>query len=510
MELKQYQTKNGEHLLYTGEPDFNLLEELVSGPGDLWHSSLKQGYQDIFPELVYQTAVFWFYLNDLPNLNCSVNWRINPYSFVVRKKCWEFFNGFSEEYCSASTAALDLGYRMLRFGGAVPLFVDGLFSSEKNDPIIPAEDRYLFFLKNFKNRHSWYMFLRESLTAPIKEFRSFNKSRRKEFKKHNLVSLPSKPLNNLIGKPTVDVIIPTMFRQDYMVQLLEDYKNQTYLPKRVIVVDATPKEERDISLYKKSDYPFELIIKWQKSKGSCKARNEAIELCRSDYIIFADDDTRILPDFVENHLRFLQTYKVDGCTGLDIQASDYRQDLDDLRRILKGKGRERYKAGAAQTFNNANSCVKREWVEEIKGNDINFDGGYGEDADFGFRLIKNGMLLMFNPYSINLHLKPPSGGYRFWGFQSSVLGKKRKRQPWELDKPVGKIRPVPSPTILYGILKHFKPDQVKEYKRRYLFLYLSKDFKKTPLRFVILPFKTLQFNKAMFYAQNLMKRGERF
>jgi hypothetical protein len=35
-------------------------------------------------------------------------------------------------------------------------------------------------------------------------------------------------------------------------------------------------------------------------------------------------------------------------------------------------------------FSNANSCVKER--QSIVGNDINFDGGYGEDSDFGMSL----------------------------------------------------------------------------------------------------------------------------
>ena len=78
-------------------------------------------------------------------------------------------------------------------------------------------------------------------------------------------------------------------------------------------------------------------------------------------------------------------------------------------------------------FSNANSCVKRTHVDQLKGNDINFDGGYGEDTDFGISLIKTGIPVLFNPFSANLHLKPPAGGYRFWGNQAKKLGKKRKQ-----------------------------------------------------------------------------------
>jgi len=508
MTIKEYKCENGEEFLYTGSPNFELLEELAAGPGDLWHSSLDQRYENIFPELVYQTAVFWWYLNDLPGLKRSINWRINSKAFIVRKKVWEFFGGFNMAYESETMKGLDLGYRMLRFGGGVPMYVEGLFPEDFQKIQIPEIDIYIFYRKNFKPRHCWYLLFRKVPKKFYANIRAFNQAKKINFEAYK--SLPARPLEELKGEPSVDVIIPSMSRQEYTFQLLEDYKNQSVLPRKIIVVDATLENERIPGIYERQEYPFELNVKWQQSKGSCRARNEAIKECSSDYIIFADDDTRIIPDFVKNHLRFLQTYKVEACTGLDIQAQHHTQNLEDLKRLVLQQGDKAKKGGAAQSFNNANSCVRRERVSELIGNDINFDGGYGEDSDFGLRLIKNGTILLFNPYSINLHLKPPSGGYRVWGIQSSITGKKRKKQAWELDKPVGRIRPVPSPTIVYGILKHFKSKQVREYKKRYLFLYLSKDFKKFPIRLLNLPFKIWQFKKAMFYAQNLIKRGERF
>ena len=91
-----------------------------------------------------------------------------------------------------------------------------------------------------------------------------------------------------------------MLRQDYTLRLLEDLKTQTYQVNQVVVVDATPEDKRDQSLYNSSNYPFEVIFKWQTTKGSCRARNEAIDLCTGDYIVFGDDDIRIRPDFIEN------------------------------------------------------------------------------------------------------------------------------------------------------------------------------------------------------------------
>lgn len=508
--FKEYTTSTGEILCYVGEPDLKRLDSLSEGPGDLWHSSLDQGYQDVFPELKYQIAVFWWFLNDMPSLERSINWRINPGAFVIRKKVWEVFNGFQKEYESEAMKALDFGFRLLRYGGGVPMFVKGLFTGGHQDFSIPSKDRYLFFLKNFNKEHAYNMLMKEGIKNPLRELRSYRNAR-DIFAKNVTPVVPLRILEPINGNPKISVIIPTMFRQKYTLQLLEDYDRQEYPVTEVIVVDATPEEARDEELYRSKNFSFDLKVKWQTSKGSCRARNEAIKMCSGDYIIFGDDDTRILPDFVKNHIRFLQTYKADACNGLDIRAEHYDQGLDDLRRLLENMGESRWKAGAAQTFSNANSCVKKEWVDALIGNDINFDGGYGEDSDFGFSLLKQGAIVLSNPFSANLHLKPPAGGYRHWGIQSAILGKKRKKQAWELDEPVKLVRPVPSPTVVYGILKHFKPDQVREYRSKYFLLYLFKRSKRGfVIRLMKLPFKILQFNRSMHYAKKLLSRGTRY
>ncbi|MGM1056414.1 MAG: glycosyltransferase family 2 protein [Bacteroidota bacterium] len=509
--LKEYKTRKGELLLYTGDPDLGLLEELAVGPGDLWHSSLDRGYKAAFPELTYQMAVFWWFLNDFEDLERSINWRIDPHAFVVRKEVWEIFKGFPGDYTSQTMKAFDLGFRLLRFGGGIPMCIKGLYPEINQKIEIPGLDRYIFFLKNFKKEHSLNMLLKKGVKHPLKEFKFFRQANSKNLKKNKFPLIPPRKLLEIEGLPTVSVIIPTMFRQDYTLQLLEDYNLQSYSVTEVIVIDATPEESRDPGIYKNEDFSFDLIVRWQRSKGSCRARNEAIKLCKGDYIIFADDDTRIPSNFVENHLKLLQTYNVEACNGLDIHAPHFKDGLSDLERALQNLGDSRWRVGAAQTFSNANSCVRRDWVMKLKGNDINFDGGYGEDSDFGFSIFHAGAVVLFNPFSANLHLKPPSGGYRHWSLQSSIMGKKRKMQPWELDHPVKYIKPVPSPTIMYGILKRFTPDQIREYRSKYLFLYLYKNRKRTFLfRLARMPYKILQFNRSVFYAKNLLKRGPQY
>ncbi|XMO86561.1 glycosyltransferase [Algibacter sp. AS12] len=509
IELKKYITQTGEVLLYNGEPKLDMLEALSKGAGDLWHSSLDQGFKNCFQELVYQSAVYWWFINDFDNLDHCVSWRLNTESFVVRALVWETMGGFDYQYSETVISGLDFGFNLIKNSGGVPLYVKGLFPKVLNKVIVSKEDRYLFFLKNFKKHHSYYMLFRNGFRF-ISEYKALKKASKNVVKKENKI-LKNKILKPISGQPTVSLVIPTMKRQEYTELLLKDHNSQTYLIKEAVIVDATPEEERDPKYYNSENFKFDVKVKWQTTKGSCRARNEAINMCTSDYIIFADDDIRILPDFVENTIKVLQTYNANACNGLDIMADHTSQNLNDLKEKLSKLNHSRFKVGVAHLFSNANSCVKRTVVEKLVGNDVNFDGGYGEDADFGLRILKLGEVLINNPFSPNLHLKPPVGGYRFWGNQSRILGKKRKSQPWELGNPVKYIRPVPSPTVTYKFLKHFTPWQIKEWRWKHFFIYLFKRGKKGGvLRFLKFPYKYLQFNKSLMYAKQLINKGDQF
>ena len=509
IDLKEYITPNGDVLLYSGNPSFKLLNELGLGEGDIWHSSLDQGYKDAFPEIIYQTVVYFWYANDFDDLDISVSWRINPNAFAIRKQVWDTFDGFDLDYESNQTAAFDFGFNTLRYQGAVPLYVKSLFEEKLEKVHISTNDIYTFYIKNFKKSHSVYMLFRRGIWK-LKEYNAFRNAKSKFHFKDKKKVLAPRELQPIKETPKVSYIIPTMMRQQFTLNLLNDLENQTYKPFEVIVVDATPEDTRDETLYNEDNYSFKVVFKWQITKGSCRARNEAIALCTGDYIVFGDDDIRIQPQFIENHIRLLQTYNAEACNGLDIRADHQQQNLSHLDKKLKAMGNARWKVGAAQSFSNANSCVSSRVVKQLVGNDINYDGGYGEDGDFGLSISKLGITVLNNPFSVNLHLKPPIGGYRFWGSQASLKGENRKQQPWELDTPVKHIVPKPSPTIMYQLFKHFDEKQRKEYKIKYFVFYFTKaKWVEIPLRIIKLPLRLLQFNKSVFYAKKLKALGKR-
>jgi hypothetical protein len=72
-------------------------------------------------ELVYQTAVFFWYLNDFEGVDQCVSWRVNPNAFAVRKSVWEITNGFDTDYENIQMQALDFG--LIIVSRRIPLYI---------------------------------------------------------------------------------------------------------------------------------------------------------------------------------------------------------------------------------------------------------------------------------------------------------------------------------------------------------------------------------------------------
>lgn len=512
--FQQYRCNNGEILLYSGEPDIAMLEELEAGPGDVWHSSLDQGYCSAFPDVVYYATAIWWYLHDFKDVERCISWRVPSSHMVVRERVWDASAGLDYRFESAVMQDLDFGYRMLWHKRVVPMYVRGLFSPDVTlDPVYQDWERYLFYNKHFKVSHALFMFVNKILSGSslIRELKAVQIARIKA-NESNTVNESSHDIPSVgeVSARRVSVVLPTMRRQAYARALLEDYARQSLKPHEVIVVDQTPEEERDPEAYLNLPEGINVKIIWQHTPGSCRARNVALSLVSGEYVVFADDDTRILPNFLGNHVAFLESTRADACNGLDVRADHHMQTPSDLQRKLAETEYCSTYVGVSGSFSNANACVRTGWLRKVQGNDLNYEGGYGEDSDYGLSLAKSGAVVLLNPYASILHLKPPMGGYRWWGLQTA---KRRKsvELPWQLNHAIGWIHPRPSPTVMYGLMKHYEDNAIVQWEWKYLLqtvvqgpVYLMF------IRLLALPYRILQLRKAKYFARLLLQRGPVF
>jgi len=277
---------------------------------------------------------------------------------------------------------------------------------------------------------------------------------------------------------SIDVIIPSMGRPEYLLQVIEDLSLQSLLPKKVIVVEQNP-DMNSISelpeLYSKT-WPFEITHHFIHQTGACKARNIALEEVDADWIFFADDDIRIEPDLFERVATEMNRL---GVSSINMNCKQKREKT--IFKKIKQWG----------SFGSGTTMVKSIFAKQCAFSPI-FEHGYGEDADFGMQLRNVGCDIIYHPEIEILHLKAPMGGFR----GKPVLA-------WEQEQPM----PKPSPTLMAFALKYYSPEQVKGFKTSLFLKYYNKQSIKNPLAYAKL--MRFRWKKSEVWAGKLMKEESR-
>jgi len=262
---------------------------------------------------------------------------------------------------------------------------------------------------------------------------------------------------------SIDVIIPTIRRTQHVLQVLEDLKNQTLLPKRVIIIeqDQDPNSHSELTEKLQGKFPFEIIHKFIHQTGACNARNIALKEIKAEWVFFCDDDNRIDYDLLRRGLEEIRKYGVEVLNTAYIQTGESRIYED-----VKQWG----------TFGTGNGIALTSAVKDISFSMV-FEHSYGEDVDFGMQIRMIGKEIMYHPNLEIIHLKAPMGGFRT-----------KPKLPWFSEE----YAPKPSPALMALALKYYSKQQLLGFKTvLFLKFYASQTIKN--------PFK---------YYNNMQKRWE--
>jgi hypothetical protein len=276
---------------------------------------------------------------------------------------------------------------------------------------------------------------------------------------------------------SIDVIIPTMGRAEYLMQVIEDLSLQSLLPKKVIVVEQNPdvNSVSELAELHSKTWPFEITHHFIHQTGACNARNIALEEVDADWVFFADDDIRFEPDLLEK-----------------VVTEMNRLGVSSINMNCKQKGEETIFKKIKQwgSFGSGTSIVKSIFAKQCAFSSI-YEHGYGEDADFGMQLRNVGCDIIYHPEIEILHLKAPMGGFR----KKAVLA-------WEQEQPL----PKPSPTLMAFAIKYYTSQQIKGFKTSLFLKYYNKQSVKNPFAYV--KEMRLRWKKSEVWAEKLMKEEE--
>lgn len=339
---------------------------------------------------------------------------------------------------------------------------------------------FRFVKQHYKTRWIFLLFL----NLMISEFKfpllSLLSSFTFKNRNNNNINLDSIKVNSSLqgtNSETIDVIIPTIGRKQYLYDVLKDLSQQTHLPKNVIIVEQNPLIESvsELDYLTSEDWPFVIKHTFTHQAGACNARNVALNQVESEWLFFADDDIRIENLFIESAFDLISKYKNKAATFNCLQVNE------------KSAYKEIFQWS---TFGSGCSIVKSEVVEKLRF-DTKYEFGFGEDSDFGMQIRNRGCDILYFPVPLILHLKAPIGGFRI-----------KPDLVWNNLK----IKPKPSPTVsLYKILNQTK-EQQKGYQIVLFFKYYKKQSIKNPVRYFF-NFKK-QWKQSLYWANELIRKSE--
>ena len=297
---------------------------------------------------------------------------------------------------------------------------------------LPVVDEYRFLRKYFHPVWSLYVLILRilGLKNPFRECKGYWKSR-----KVNRISPYNQPLpydayntfsSSLIReKLLVSVVIPTLNRYEYLKEVLRDFEKQTYTHFEILVVDQSQP-------FQKSFYEvFNLNIRamQQTEPALWLARNTAVENAKGTIIMLSEDDVRIEPDWIENHLKCLDFFDASISAGVFFpEGTTIPIDRS-------------YFARASQ-FATGNAALYKSVFRQIGLFDRQFEKQRMGDGEFGLRAYLAGIKCVSTPYASCIDVKASTGGLRQMG-------------SWDAFRPRKWFAPRPIPSVLYFFRRYF-------------------------------------------------------
>jgi glycosyltransferase involved in cell wall biosynthesis len=99
--------------------------------------------------------------------------------------------------------------------------------------------------------------------------------------------------------PLVSVVIPTFNRRESLLYTLESLEQQSYPLDRLEVVVVDDGGDDGTEAIAQRGFPFALRYLRQKNQGAAVARNHGARESIGEFLVFVDDDIRLLPETVE-------------------------------------------------------------------------------------------------------------------------------------------------------------------------------------------------------------------
>lgn len=236
----------------------------------------------------------------------------------------------------------------------------------------------------------------------------------------------------------ITVVIPTYNSGKYISRVLDRlFKESSYVPKQVIIVDGYSK---DSTLIKAREYPVEILFEYDRNVAT--ARNNGIKSSNNKIIAFTDSDC--VPDkkWIEKIIGRFQKHPTLVGVGGRVLPLEPKNDIEAfsgnvfLNEIMKFPTQiiKPYRKFLPGSFITANCAYRKGALIEI-GRFNGFFKNNGEDVDLFWRMIERFPgHLMYDPSIVVYHSFPDSHmglikKYFQYGTASSKLARYHLKTP---------------------------------------------------------------------------------
>jgi peptidoglycan/xylan/chitin deacetylase (PgdA/CDA1 family)/GT2 family glycosyltransferase len=211
------------------------------------------------------------------------------------------------------------------------------------------------------------------------------------------------------------VIIPTRHRTGPLRETLESLSGQTAKDfEVVVVVDGEDPATRSLADRWDAAFPLRWIFE-PEHRGQASARNAGAAAAESEILIFLDDDTLPVPDWVRHHLKHHRANPGENEIGVlgkvtDRHARPPRSRTEEYLRESRNPALAHFESclksqslefGKIAAFG-LNTSIPRRLFFAVGGFDARLSS-LDEDTDFGARLYNRGARFIFEPEALVHH-----------------------------------------------------------------------------------------------------------
>lgn len=223
----------------------------------------------------------------------------------------------------------------------------------------------------------------------------------------------------------LSIIIPTLNRYPYLIDVINDLLLQSFKEFEIIVVDQTDRDQAQVVSFEGLDIKYY----WSEIKSASSARNSGIAMAKGEVILFLDDDVIIdQKDFLYAHMKHYENLTCVGVSGAILNRGEkFRSNQHYLSRHLKfgwlffpinfDKQTKIFNGWAG------NLSVKAELARSIGGMDQRFEkGAFREESDFCYRLCCKYGAMVYDPAAYIVHIGAETGGLRDFSANDNIRG----------------------------------------------------------------------------------------